>query len=103
MLMYDDSFVAAMTATTDEATMLGARMYGSEHVLLGLLALFHVKAHIAALAGLATSLIVAIFVYGMPASLGLATVALVVVPLAAMPLPGARGHAPSTPPSCSRR
>ncbi|MBK9714968.1 MAG: L-lactate permease [Kouleothrix sp.] len=44
-------------------------------VLLGLLALFHVKAHIAALAGLATSLIVAIFVYGMPASLGLATVA----------------------------
>lgn len=29
MLMYDDSFVAAMTATTDEATMLGARMYGS--------------------------------------------------------------------------
>ncbi|HEX9373122.1 MAG TPA: L-lactate permease [Roseiflexaceae bacterium] len=44
-------------------------------VLLGLLALFHVKAHIAALAGLATSLLVAIVIYGMPASLGLATAA----------------------------
>ena len=44
-------------------------------VLLGLLALFHVKAHIAALAGLATSLLVAIVVYGMPVSLGLATAA----------------------------
>ncbi|MBI9113692.1 Clp protease N-terminal domain-containing protein [Sanguibacter suaedae] len=38
MLMYDDSFVAVMTATKDEATALGARDYGSEHVLLGLLA-----------------------------------------------------------------
>jgi hypothetical protein len=38
MLVYDDSFVAVMTATQDEATRLGARAYGSEHVLLGLLA-----------------------------------------------------------------
>jgi hypothetical protein len=38
MLMYDDSTVAVMTATKDEATALGARDYGSEHVLLGLLA-----------------------------------------------------------------
>nr|MBA3443083.1 L-lactate permease [Pyrinomonadaceae bacterium] len=38
-------------------------------VLLGLLAFFHVRAHLAALAGLAASLLVAIFVYGMPASL----------------------------------
>lgn len=38
MLMYDDSFVAVMTATKGEATALGARAYGSEHVLLGLLA-----------------------------------------------------------------
>jgi lactate permease len=42
-------------------------------VLLGLLAFFHVRAHWAALAGLATSLTVAILVYGMP--LKLATVA----------------------------
>ncbi len=41
-------------------------------VLLGLLAFFHVRAHIAALAGLATSLAVAIFVYGMPVPLALA-------------------------------
>ena len=38
MLIYDDSFAAVMTATKDEATALGARDYGSEHVLLGLLA-----------------------------------------------------------------
>lgn len=38
MLMYDDSFVAVMKATQFEATSLGARAYGSEHVLLGLLA-----------------------------------------------------------------
>jgi hypothetical protein len=38
MLMYDASFVAVMTATKDEATALGARDFGSEHVLLGLLA-----------------------------------------------------------------
>ena len=44
-------------------------------VLLGLLALFHVKAHIAALAGLATSLLIAIVVYGMPVELGLITAA----------------------------
>lgn len=37
MLVYDDTFVAVMTATTDEATALDARAYGSEHVLLGLL------------------------------------------------------------------
>lgn len=41
-------------------------------VLLGLLGLFHVKAHIAALAGLATSLVIAIFVYGMPWQMGVA-------------------------------
>jgi lactate permease len=40
-------------------------------VLLGLLAFFHVKAHLAALAGLASSLAVAMFVYGMPAPLAL--------------------------------
>jgi len=44
-------------------------------VLLGLLALFHVKAHIAALAGLAASLGVALFVYGMPAPLAFAAAA----------------------------
>ena len=38
MLIYDDAVVAVMTATKDEATALGARDYGSEHVLLGLLA-----------------------------------------------------------------
>jgi len=41
-------------------------------VLLGLLGIFHVKAHIAALAGLASALLIAIFVYGMPWQLGLA-------------------------------
>ncbi len=41
-------------------------------VLLGLLGVFHVKAHIAALAGLASALLIAIFVYGMPWQLGLA-------------------------------
>lgn len=47
MLMYDDSFVAVMTATTDEATALGARTYGSEHVLLGLLTAHdHVTQHV---------------------------------------------------------
>jgi lactate permease len=43
--------------------------------LLGLLAFFHVKAHIAAIAGLAISLIIAIFVYGMPSPLALAAAA----------------------------
>lgn len=38
-------------------------------VLLGSLALLHMKAHYAALLGLATSLIVAVLVFGMPASL----------------------------------
>ncbi len=37
--------------------------------LLGLLAFFHVRAHLAALAGLIVALAVAIFVYGMPATL----------------------------------
>ncbi len=41
-------------------------------VLLGLLALFHVRAHIAALAGLLTSLLVAVIVYGMPVKLAVA-------------------------------
>ena len=38
-------------------------------VLLGLLAFFHVRAHVAALAGLAAALLIAIFVYGMPVRL----------------------------------
>ena len=38
-------------------------------VLLGLLAFFHVKAHFAAIAGLVVSMLVAVFVYGMPVSL----------------------------------
>ncbi|HKX31089.1 MAG TPA: L-lactate permease [Blastocatellia bacterium] len=41
-------------------------------ILLGLLAFFHVRAHLAALAGLAVSLLIAIGVYGMPSSLALA-------------------------------
>ena len=44
-------------------------------VLLGLLAFFHARAHVAALAGLASSLAVAVFVYGMPAPLALASAA----------------------------
>lgn len=38
MLIYDESFAAVMTATQSEASALGARAFGSEHVLLGLLA-----------------------------------------------------------------
>src|SRR5215471_331657 len=38
-------------------------------VLLGLLGIFHVRAHIAALAGLAASLIIAIAIFGMPVKL----------------------------------
>src|SRR4051812_31630967 len=41
-------------------------------VLLGLLGVFRVKAHLAALAGLATAFVIALFVYGMPASTGFA-------------------------------
>ena len=41
-------------------------------VLLGLLAFFHVRAHLAALVGLASSLLVAILVFGMPSTLALA-------------------------------
>ncbi|HZF09507.1 MAG TPA: L-lactate permease [Thermoanaerobaculia bacterium] len=44
-------------------------------VLLGLLAFLHVRAHWAALLGLATSLAIAIFVCGMPAKLALAAAA----------------------------
>src|SRR5215210_465239 len=44
-------------------------------VLLGLLAFFHVRAHWAALLGLATALAIAILVYGMPARLALAAAA----------------------------
>ena len=41
-------------------------------VLLGSLAFFHVKAHVAALLGLATALAVALLLYGMPASTAVA-------------------------------
>ncbi len=41
-------------------------------VLLGALAFFHVKAHVAALLGLAASLLVAIFVFSMPATMAFA-------------------------------
>ncbi len=41
-------------------------------VLLGLLAFFHVRAHLAALAGLAAAWLVAVFVFGMPVSLATA-------------------------------
>jgi lactate permease len=44
-------------------------------ILLGLLAFFHVRAHIAAIAGLAISLIVAITIYGMPTPLAVASAA----------------------------
>jgi len=44
-------------------------------VLLGLLAFFHVRAHVAALIALAVSLLIAIAVYGMPASLALVSAA----------------------------
>ena len=42
-------------------------------VLLGALAFFHVKAHIAAMMGLVLALAIAIFVYGMPAQMAGAT------------------------------
>ena len=44
-------------------------------VLLGLLAFFHIKAHWAAIAGLASSLLVAIVVFGMPTKIALAAAA----------------------------
>jgi len=44
-------------------------------VLLGLLAFCHVRAHLAALAGLAAALLIAVVVYGMPIKLSLAAVA----------------------------
>lgn len=37
MLIYDSSFTDVMEATQREATSLGAHVYGSEHILLGLL------------------------------------------------------------------
>lgn len=43
-------------------------------VLLGLLAFFHLKAHIAALLGLAAALLVAIFIYQMPLQLAVMSV-----------------------------
>src|ERR1700691_4344853 len=45
-------------------------------VLLGSLALLHMKAHFAALLGLATSLLCAILIFGMPASLAAKTAVL---------------------------
>jgi len=44
-------------------------------ILLGLLAFFHVRAHIAAIAGLAASIIVAVAVYRMPSTLAFAAAA----------------------------
>jgi lactate permease len=44
-------------------------------VLLGLLAFFHVRAHLAAIVGLAVSLLIAIAVYQMPVSLAVASAA----------------------------
>lgn len=44
-------------------------------VLLGALAFLHMRAHVAALLGLATALVIAIVVFGMPASMALATAA----------------------------
>jgi lactate permease len=44
-------------------------------VLLGLLAFWHVRAHIAALVALGAALVIAIFAYGMPARLALAAAA----------------------------
>src|SRR5881227_1871631 len=44
-------------------------------VLLGLLAFLHVRAHRAALVGLATAMAIAILVYGMPAKMALAAAA----------------------------
>ncbi|MFN0120188.1 MAG: L-lactate permease, partial [Blastocatellia bacterium] len=41
-------------------------------ILLALLAFFHMRAHLAALIGLASSMLIAIAVYGMPAPLALA-------------------------------
>ncbi len=43
-------------------------------VLLGALAFFHLKAHAAALLGLATALVIALLVYGMPATMAVAAV-----------------------------
>jgi lactate permease len=42
-------------------------------ILLGAIGIFEIKAHIAALLGLAAALLVAIFVFGMPASMAAMT------------------------------
>src|ERR671924_1305807 len=42
-------------------------------VLMGALGLLRMRAHVAALLGLATALVVAVFVFGMPAAMALAT------------------------------
>ncbi len=44
-------------------------------ILLGLLAIYHVRAHVAALIGLGSAMLVAILVYGMPTKLALAAAA----------------------------
>ncbi|MFM8392427.1 MAG: L-lactate permease, partial [Acidobacteriota bacterium] len=44
-------------------------------ILLGLLAIYHVRAHIAALIGLGSAMLVAIIVYGMPTKLAIAAAA----------------------------
>ncbi|MFN6200913.1 MAG: L-lactate permease [Acidobacteriota bacterium] len=44
-------------------------------ILLGLLAIYHVRAHIAALIGLGSAMLVAILVYGMPTTLAVAAAA----------------------------
>lgn len=44
-------------------------------ILLGLLAVYHVRAHVAALIGLGSAMLVAILVYGMPTKLALAAAA----------------------------
>ena len=44
-------------------------------ILLGLLAFYHVRAHLAALIGLGSAMLVAVFVYGMPFRLSLAAAA----------------------------
>ncbi len=63
--------------TPVQGSLLGSALVAALPVvvLLGLLALAHVKAHWAALAGLAASLTIAIFVYGMPSKLAFAAAA----------------------------
>ncbi len=44
-------------------------------ILLGLLAFFHARAHVAAIAGLASAMLIAILVYGMPSQMAVAAAA----------------------------